>query len=453
MKNLKFALLLVPTLMMGACALPEDGLELPELTMDLPDSLTGGKVASKTQIADSGSDSGDTGVDGADSGEPDVAQSPSTERDHCRYVGHDIDRPFHNGYRASRFLLAHTAAWTCIAKKVALITVGQPADDEIYPTDNVKGSEDYDVSKPTHYRISSESENNRIVRLYYGFTQDEPPTVESLAAFYLTWSRSDGGTSGLLTFDTLQTEMAIEPTEPVGMRMEFDINDETHTNDMYVKFPDDSEMVNGFRTKIVKDKTKTVDDNRFTIQALLDVKQQWRENTTVVETPLMSLYTVADREGEGASMGLMEDVAVDLPLNANNHLGEYLFDKKDQYYFHREANGRNWDYINKTVSQSEYRGNRTTPATGGSWVPFNPSLDMIITALELPADYFTNNQCESYGDSCTEFLNAVFHDGFASEEANRGENPNDWRTLAMQAATFLDTVYPNGVDWSDGLMH
>ncbi len=130
--------------------------------------------------------------------------------------------------------------------------------------------------------------------------------------------------------------------------------------------------------------------------------------------------------------------------NQNNHLGNYLATKQDVYFFEDDMD---WEYINKTFTSSIYRGDRTTPVSGGSWIPFNPSLDMIITALSLDPAYFSGDLCADLDDDCTELFNAVFVNGFAEQEQNQGSDPMDWRSDALQAAVYLNSVYPNGQNW------
>ena len=100
---------------------------------------------------------------------------------------------------------------------------------------------------------------------------------------------------------------------------------------------------------------------------------------------------------------------------------------------------------------SEYRGGRTTAANGGSWVPFDPSIDLIITGLGLDPAYFTGSLCAVTGDDCDSLLNTIFNDidGFAGQESNQGSDPMDWRSTAINSAQYLDTVFPNGVDWTN----
>ena len=161
----------------------------------------------------------------------------------------------------------------------------------------------------------------------------------------------------------------------------------------------------------------------------------------------MQFFTVSDLLGNGAAIEEIQDLSLPLIVNIfrNNHLGDYLFTKNDVYFFEDDMD---WEYINKTVTSSQYRGARNTAPSGGSWLPFDPSLDMIIAALALDSDYFTGSKCAQLNDDCNQLLNAVFVDGFAEQEKNQGSDPMDWRSDALANATYLDSVYPNGLNWS-----
>ena len=74
-------------------------------------------------------------------------------------------------------------------------------------------------------------------------------------------------------------------------------------------------------------------------------------------------------------------------------------------------------------------------------------IDMINTALSLPASYFSNGQCENIGDDCNDFLNAAFVNGFSDQEQNQGSDPMDWRSTALDNAVYLSSVFPNGINW------
>ena len=167
------------------------------------------------------------------------------------------------------------------------------------------------------------------------------------------------------------------------------------------------------------------------------------------ELPDIGFFSVANGFGDGASIAQINNIGLPIPLNFERSLGAYLAAKEDVYFFDGDQTADEpWDWIDKRFTSARYRGGRTALETGGTWIPFNPSLDMVETALELDAGYFAN-QCAEIDDECVDFMNAVFIDGFADQAPNQGQDPNDWRSLALQSATYLDTVYPNGVDWTD----
>ena len=56
----------------------------------------------------------------------------------------------------------------------------------------------------------------------------------------------------------------------------------------------------------------------------------------------------------------------------------------------------------RSKSDTAYRGSRTTPSASGTWMPFDPSLDMIALELALGADYFTGSKYAEIGDDCTD---------------------------------------------------
>jgi len=187
----------------------------------------------------------------------------------------------------------------------------------------------------------------------------------------------------------------------------------------------------------------------YTARGLLDMKAQFLPAPGITEVPDVRVYSISDSFGNGASIAEFQEISLPLPLNIfmGNHLGNYVFTKTDIYYFEDDMD---WDYINKTVTASEFRGGRTTPATGGTWIPFDPSLDVIVSGLALDPAYFTGNQCAVTGDDCNDLFNTInnFLDGFAGQEQNQGSDPMDWRSTELATPDYLSTVYPNGIDWT-----
>ena len=218
-----------------------------------------------------------------------------------------------------------------------------------------------------------------------------------------------------------------------------------------MKFDEGNEWANGFHIEVNKDLTASPFEQVFTARGIINMKRQFIDVADIGELPMLRMYTVSDRVGEGAAIAEFNDVALPLELNADtdNHLGNYLFDKLDTYFFDADQTvNEPWDWIHKTFTFAEFRGDRTTRAIGGSLFPeFDPSLDKIVDELGLPASYFTGTECAKVRDDCVELLNAIFASGFADQEPNQGMDPNDWRSAALQEFDYLETVYPNGVDW------
>jgi hypothetical protein len=412
-----------------------------KLSLDLPDSLTGG------------------------SGVPGTAQravlSTATIQaisNPCAYQGAGNDDPFKNGYNMTKFMVSSLAAWTCIGDTLIDVADFIPHDGTIYESDNDTLADNYDPDDPTHYSVTDDSENQTTIRLFYGFDRAFPPLSDDEAKFYISWSTAQDGTvTGRLIVDASGIDAEHRnPEDPAQMRMDFNYTETENLADMYLRFDAENPWANGFRIQVSEDLTANPLQKVFLARGLMDVKRQFQDNTGIEELPTLQMYTVANQLGDGAAIAHFQNVALSLELNAelNNHLGNYLFDKRDKYFFDADQSvDEPWDWINKAFTSAVYRGGRTTPEINGSWIPFNPSLDMIIDELNLDADYFTNAKCENTGDDCTALLDAVFAEGFADQEPNQGQDPQDWRSDAVADPQYLDSVYPNGNNWDGAFDH
>ena len=402
--------------------------------MDLPDSLTGGNSNSSRRIA--GKIAAIAERDG--SGEP------------CSYLGpENADDPFRNGYETSRFLISVMATWTCIADLLIDLADVVPRDGIILETDNDTAAPGYQADEPTHYSVTDESGTQVTLRMYYGYPRSTPPRVGDDAQFYISWNQVDEArVEGRMIVDARAID-AVErnPDDPEIMRMDFDFTEARRMADMYLRFDHGNPWASGFRIQILRDDTASPLGQVFTARGLIDMSRQFLPLAGISEIPQVQFFTVSDLLGNGATIEEIQDLSLPLIVNIfrNNHLGDYLFTKRDVYFFEDD---QDWEYIHKTVTSSQYRGARNTAASGGSWLPFDPSLDMIIAALALDSDYFTGDKCAQLNDDCNQLLNAVFVDGFAEQEKNQGSDPMDWRSTALDNATYLESVYPNGVDWS-----
>lgn len=404
------------------------------LDMALPNSLTGGPaaVASPAMVL---------AVSKQGSGVP------------CSYIGPDDDQdPFRNGYEMTKFMVSAVAAWSCVADNFVEIAALVPHDGVIHETDNDMASDNYDPKDATHYSVTDDADNQVTVRLYYGYDRFVPPVAGEDPQFYVSWREDgDGAYHGRLIIDAVRINgLEQKADDPVMMRMDFQRSAAQQHADMYLEFGDSNPWAEGMRIDVSRDLTATPLQQVYVASGIMNMKQQFFSDTGISEVPLLRMYTVADDFGNGAAIADMQDVALPLLLNeaTNNHLGNYLFGKTDVYVF--KADG-NWEWVDKNITSAEYRGGRTTPLTGGTLDPFDPSLEGIALFLGLNTPeqaYFSGSACNNVGDDCTALLNAVFADGFAGQEPNQGSDPMDWRSAAIAIPDYLTSVYPNGTDWS-----
>lgn len=440
-------LLLLGSGLLGGCGdsggnVPQDNVSVK---MDLPDSLTGGQsggvskqTAAKQTISSiplaANGKSGGTGVP-------------------CAYLGVDNDDDiFRNGYETTRFMVSAVATWSCVADLLIDVSNAVPHNGVIYETDNDNNASDFDADEPTHYSVSDDSDTQTTVRLYYNYSRSAPPISGEPAQFYVSWNEDVvGDIEGRMIIDGVNViPDDRDPEDPVNMRMDFNFTDSAKTADMFLQFDDNNAWADGFRIQVTQDLTANALQKVYVARGMMAMKAQFLPVPGITEIPNLQLFAVADSFGNGASIAEFRNLSLPLMLNADtgNDLGDYLFTRTDLYYFEDDMD---WDYINKTVTASEYRGGRTTPASGGTWLPFDPSLDIIVSGLALDPGYFTGSQCAVYGDDCNELMNAInnFVDGFAGQEQNQGSDPMDWRSDALSMADYLTSVYPNGFDWSD----
>jgi len=403
--------------------------------MQIPDSLSGGSDNSSprgiaNKIADVAL------ADKGGSGQP------------CAFIGHeDKDDPFRNGYETSRFLISTMATWTCVADLLIDLAEVLEHDGSILETGNDTLAPDYEADEPTHYSITDNSDSQVTVRMYYGFSRAVPPLPTDMSQFYISWNEASKDIiEGKMIIDINVIDDHNNEDDLSMMRMDFDFDENQRSADMFLQFDDDNIWAEGFRIQIDKDLNASPLNQVFTARGLISMTGQFFPTSGISETPDIQFFTVSDLLGNGATIEEVQNFSLPLLLNffLNNHLGDYLLSKRDVYFFEDD---QDWEYINKEINASEYRGNRNTPATGGTWIPFNPSIDMINTALSLPASYFTADQCENVGDDCNDFLNAVFVNGFSSQEQNQGTDPMDWRSTAIDNADYLSSIYPNDLNW------
>jgi len=409
------------------------------ISMDIPDSMTGGHntVASASLVAASRRGSG----------------AP------CAFVGGDDEDPFRNGYEITKMLVSAISSWTCVADNVIIIANSEaiPHDGDIHETENDRQTAGYNPEDPTHYSVTDDSDTQVTLRLYYGYDRITPPVISADPQFYISWNElGNGQIDGRMIIDGMgidKDKISRKVEDPTFMRMDFTFNETAENADMFLRFDNGNPWAEGFRIMVNKDLNASPMAQVFTAKGLIDMKAQFLPVSGISELPAIKMFAVSDIFGEGAAIAELSDVSLPLVLNTGtgNNLGDYLLSKVDQYFFDaNQAANRPWDWVQKDISVAEYRGGRTTPATGGTWIPFDPSLDLLeaFEGLDLGTGYF-DNTCNAVNTDCTALLNALhtYSDGFAGQEPNQGQDPMDWRSTALANASYIDSIYPNGLNW------
>lgn len=410
---------------------PGQNTQAKALSLDLPDSITGGSLS-------------------ADTGQASLRAANSGIGNACAFMGAEEEDPFRNGYEMTKFMVSAVATWTCFADTLIELADSFPHDGLIRETDNDLSQPDYDPEDPTHYWINEESDGQMTIKFHYGYDRLTPPTQDDDPQFFLSWITSEnGGLDGRLVIDGNGINPdERDPEDPTMMRMDFNYDESIKTVDTFLRFDENNPWAEGFRIQLTKDLTAGPLEQVFTALGLIEMKAQFLPTDGITEVPNVHMFTVSDSFGNGAALAEFQQLSLPLELNATtgNHLGNYLFDKTDIYFFEEDMD---WDWVDKSITTAILRGSRTTPASDGTWwTPFDPSLDMITVELGLESDYFFGDKCAQADDDCTALLNAVFADGFADQEPNQGSDPMDWRSEAIANPSVIESIYPNGVDWS-----
>ncbi|VAX27940.1 hypothetical protein MNBD_NITROSPIRAE01-1488 [hydrothermal vent metagenome] len=401
----------------------------PSLDMNFPKSLTGISAPTNEKAG--------------------VLRSASSGSDlPCSFLQDEDEDFFRNGYVMTKFLISQMASWSCVGDQLITLSELVPHDGVIRETDNDKSAANYDADDATHFSVTDDSHSQTTIRLYYAYDRSAPPQIGDDPQFFVSWNEdANGDIEGRLIVDASAVNAEDRKTDdPTMMRMDFSETASEKKSDLFLRFDPGNPWAEGFRIAVTKDLTANALEQVFLAKGMMEMRAQFVPVPGITETPIIQMFTVSDIFGKGAAVADLQDIAWGFELDSatNNHLGNYLFTKNDRYFF--ESDG-DWDWIEKIISEAVYRGNRTTPASGGTWIPFDPSLDLIVSGLALDADYFTGSKCANIGDDCLDLLNIIFEDGFADQEKNQGSDPMDWRSTVTENPVYLTSVYPNGTDW------
>jgi hypothetical protein len=390
-------------------------LPTPTVSMNLPDSLTGG-----TSVAVTAS-----------------ARRPVAAGDfNCNYLGAGSDDPFQNGYFMTKFLVGVVASWQCITDSVLTVVAqsGNLATGQIYTiTDSAGGTE------PTAFSITRDSDTQTTVRLYYSGNVTTP-------GLFLSWNTVGSDTTGKLVLSPLATQLSTGD-EPSNTRMDFTTSATQRTADMFIRFGSNP-VIDGFRIEVAENLAG--DDPRFIARGLLDTFAQWDtdyRNGPGGPGPALSMYAMANAAGNGAAAAIFSNVGFGMDFAlwgiGSGHFGYYQYQKDDRYFFDSSSG---WDWVDKTITSATYQGGRNSPV---------PDETAVETAVGLTAGYFSGHPCATAGDDCTEFIQALHTaagGGWSGQEPNQGFDPVDWRSTLMgtiDGTDMLTTVYPDGLsNWT-----
>lgn len=364
----------------------------------------------------------------------------------CAFLGEDGDNPFVNGYQMTKFMTAAVAGWTCVADQLIEVAKWVQHTGEMVETDNNTLDAGYDREEPTHYRVVDDSATQTSIYLYYGYDRATPPQIGTDPQFFISWNEAENGnTSGRLVIDALGINgLDANPEDPSMMRMDFDFDATQKHADMYLRFGPGNQWADGFRITVDKDLTANPLGQVFVARGLIKMKRQFIEVPGVTLVPNLQMYTVSDKFGNGAAIAEFSDVAVSLPLGpifVDQNLGNFLFTKTDRYYF--QADG-GWDYIHKNMSSAAYQGG------SNSSTETNAAVQSYFIEKGLLGGTEVTDCLASTGNdiNCIALMDAIFADGYAGQEGNQGTDPGDWRSVSLAGPVYLNSVYPNGMDWS-----
>ena len=307
----------------------EDSISSPgenlSVRLQLPDSLTGGSAANSSRTV-AGKIAGVAVASKGGTGEP------------CSFIGHeDKDDPFRNGYETSRFLISTMATWTCVADLLIDFAAVVDHSGNIQETDNDTMAADYEADEPTHYSITDVSDSQVTVLMYYGYSRAIPPLPTDPAQFYISWNEtSQEIVEGKMIIDiNVIDEQDNNEDNLSKMRMDFDFDENQRSADMFLQFDENNIWADGFRIQISKDLNTSPLGQVFTARGLIEMSGQFFPVSGITETPDIQFYTVADLIGNGATIQEVQNFSLPLLLNfaLDNHLGDYLLNKRDIYFF------------------------------------------------------------------------------------------------------------------------
>lgn len=425
----------------------------PDLSLSLPDSLTGGKVAPL----------------GMSSKFTPMSMRPmAAGGDPCNFHGHGSGDPFENGHKMTKFLVGAVASWTCITNQFIrfidlLVFLG--IDKDGTPLDLVDPS--HKAGDATWLSVDEVSPDVTVVKLYW--TADQVLPIAGDEGFYLRWDTTGGDLTGKMVVDV--ADIANDPGDPYDpdedpayLRLDFTRDAFQKTGDLYLGFSATHPWVksSGWRINVVKRLDGAYP--KYTAMGVIDMTAQWdtRYNGPpdfFSEFPQLKSFAVASSSGQGAAEARMANLGLVLfPVDTDNdHLGTFLFTKDDRYYF-----GGGSPVVFKDVTAATYKGYHDIGAGGdiADALAVDAIIDFTMASKGDPVPYAGTEYvgCTTGTDAdCITFLNALFSGGDFGSEANVGTQPavGDQRRDALDGAdaTYYADACPDdgtpGCTWDE----
>ena len=379
-----------------------------------PDTLTGGSVTGTTALTRT------------------IAHLGGRAEAGCFYQGNP--NWWVNGYNMTQFLIGTSATWTCIAESLITLAALLPLPNGVI----IDISDATDPDSPTGIRYSKDGEINVFEFFFDGNTVDSD--------VWTAWVESDVGSGteveGRLVLSDRMLSGGADPTDLIGLRVDFYIGSSLETAGLFVAFADTTDLI-GFRADVAHDLSGTFP--AFTAKGIVELREQWDTDFVaagITTTPDLRIITYASDDGEGATIGRFVDAGLSLNDGTSDY-GLYLFSKDDIYYFAADGSS---EFINKSIDAASYVGERSISTT---------SLDYVEALLGLGAPYFDtfcyDETATDDASDCTAFVQSLFQyvdpDGntLFGMEPNSGTVPADSRFDLINGVTdgdYLDSALP-----------
>jgi hypothetical protein len=392
--------------------------------MDLPTSLLSSTVASGKLSAAAGVDS--------------CSLDPSQG---------DADyNPFNNGYDMTRFLIALSEGQNCFADMIiqGVMTEGQSliGAGRVTIGDGSGGD-------PQAVQIDKTGDTYQ-VWLYFDATDTN--------VLYITWtSTSETDFTGQFIMNG-DLSGGADPGAPDKIRVDFTRSTDRDENKVYTAFPagNPEDFLDGFRVDVTRNGIGT--SAIYNASGIMTISGQIPGITPpagqTFPTPALTMVTIANSVGAGASIAGIDDMAMNLDFIVNStgyNFGAYVFDISERTYFDSTGT-EEWRYNSVTDAYyfDELANNSRTDLDGGTTLNFIYSALEGDAALGLGAGYFTSPCTDTHLADCTDLWQAIYNSGgFGGLKPPNdllADQPADFRKDAIDAAVQLTSAWPVGED-------